>query len=621
MIDQDPRLQQAIDLLDQGDKLQARALLTQLIKEDKFNPRYWLWMSGVVGTVKERVYCLKEVLKLQPENKTARLGLQMMGELPKDPSLAIPYARQKRDWQKIFEPSPPPKPSSKKAVGKVLAFIGMLAVLGVAGYFLVTLTVGSFHAAPTLRSILGSTTTASLTPSPEPQKATATPSGPQPLWMLLESTYTPTPLYLATDHPLLEAYSTGMRAYLRGDWANVINYMQQVVDSEKNAWDARYMIGEAYRFMGDYQQAFDTFNNIIKDNGSFAPAFLGRARVRLIGNIGKWQQSQSDLEQAIKLDPNMGEAHLELGALFTQHNSPDKAIEQLDAAGLLLPDSPMVYYYKGIAYLALNDSSSALAAAQKANELDITYLNSYLLLGLALQAEGQIEASLIPLQTFVTYDQKNVQAYTLLGNAYAANGDNENALSAYGSAIKLDSKNVDVYIKRGALYLSINAGDKALEDFQTAWNLNTKSFDANMGIGQAYYVLQQYGNAYIQFNKTESLAKLDTQKAELYYWRALTLEFLDEKPAAILDWQRLLGLPIDALTTLQKTTAEQHLDELTRPTSTITPTPTNTLTPTVTATPGPATNTPVPPTSTKTPTITPTVKTPTPTMTPTVVKT
>ena len=223
MTEQDPRLQQAIDLIDQGDKLQARTLLTQLIKEDKFNPEYWLWMSGVVGSVKERIYCLKEVLKLDPENRAARFGLQMVGELPKDPSLAILYEKQKRNWQKLFEPPPPPKKPKKKVVGKVLAFVGMLVALGVTGYFLVTLTIGRFPTAPTLGSIMGSTATASLTPSPGPNVPTGTQTGPEPLWMQLKATYTPTPLYMATNHPLLEAYSTGMRAYLRGDWQNVIN--------------------------------------------------------------------------------------------------------------------------------------------------------------------------------------------------------------------------------------------------------------------------------------------------------------------------------------------------------------------------------------------------------------
>lgn len=615
MTDQDPRLQQAIDFIKQGDKLQARSLLTQLITEDKFNPQYWLWMSGVVTTQKERIYCLKEVIKLDPENPTARFGLQIFGELPPDPSLAIPTSRLKRDWQKQFEPTKPPKPPRGKAVGKVLGFVGMLAVLLVAGYFLVNLTIGSFHPAPTLKSILGATATASITPSPEPAKYTPTPSGPEPLWMLLSTTYTPTPLYLATPHPLLEAYSTGMRAYLRGDWQNVINYMQQVIDSEKNAWDAKYMIGEAYRFMGDYQQAFDTFTGIIQDNGSFAPAFLGRARTRLQGNIGKWQQAQSDLEQAVKLDANLGEAHLELGALYATHGLPDTAIIELDFAGSLIPDSPQVYYYKGIAYLALNDTSSALAAAQKANDLDITFLNSYLLLGMAYQAEGRNSASLKPMQTYTLYEKKNSQAFILLGSAYASTGDNESALEAFDNAITLDSKNADAYILRGNLYLDLQAGDKSLSDFQKAWSFNTKSFDSNMGIGMAYMVLQQYGNAYIQFNKTESLARLDAQKAELYFWRAQSLELLDQKDAAILDWNRLLDLPADALTPKQKTTAEEHLARLAIASATITSTPTNTETPSKTPTPGKATSTPTATVPAATDTPTPTLK-PSPTKTP-----
>lgn len=623
MTETDPRLQQVIDLIDHGDKLQARTLLTQLIKEDKYNPDYWLWMSGVVGTVNERIFCLKEVLKLDPENKSARFGLQMVGELPKDPGLAVPYEQQKRNWQKLFEPPPPPPKPKKKVVGKVLAFIGMLAVLGTAGYFLVTSTIGSFRAAPTLRSIMGATATASATPSPGPHEYTPTPSGPQPLWMQLKATYTPTPLYMATDHPLLEAYSTGMRAYLRGDWPNVINYMQQVIDAEKNAIDAEYLIGEAYRFMGQHGKALETFNDIIKKDPAYAPAFLGRARTRLAGNIGKWQLAQTDLEEAIRLDPNLGEAYLELGGLLAMHDSPEEALELLDTAGMLLPESPQVYFYQGMAYLDLNNTTAALKAAKKANDLDVTYLPSYYLLGMAYQAEGRIAASLSSLETYVAYEKNDAEAFALLGVAYGASGDDERALEAFARAIQLDAQSTDSYLQRGTLYLRLENGEKALADFQKAWSFNTRSYAANMGIGRAYYILNQYGNAYIQFSKTESLADEDSQKAGLYYWRALSLEGLEENSAAILDWQRMLKLPEDVITAAQKATAEEHIALLNQPTETATGTPTKTLTPTRTPLPGKESPTPAVPTGTQTPTptVTPTVKTPTPTRTLTVTKT
>ena len=41
-------------------------------------------MSAAVDTLKERVYCLETVLKLEPGHQAARPGLVMAGALPPD---------------------------------------------------------------------------------------------------------------------------------------------------------------------------------------------------------------------------------------------------------------------------------------------------------------------------------------------------------------------------------------------------------------------------------------------------------------------------------------------------------------------------------------------------------
>jgi len=612
MADIDPRLQQVIDSIDKGDRVQARTLLTDLIREDKFNPDYWLWMSAVVRTRKERSYCLNEVLKLDANNKSARYGLQMLGELPKDPSIVIPIENQKRDWQKKFEPPPPPKKPKKKISGRIVGFILILAALAAGGFGIVRLIPQLFRPEPTLSSLFGATATASLTPSHGPDTPSPTPSGPEPLWMKLEATYTPTPLYVKNEHPLLEAYSSGVHAYERSDWQNVVNFMQQVVHSQPDAWDAYYLIGDAYFQMRDFQKAFDDFNALIDKNTDYAPAYLGRARARLEISPDQWKQARIDLEKALQLDPNLGEAYLQLGAILAQHGEPDTAIDMLDTANQLLHESPLAYFYESIAYLALNDPANAVAAAQKSNELDITFLLSYLQLGIAFQANDKMEDSILPLDTYVTYEKKNPQAYVLLGKAYAVIGDAENSLAAFHSALALDPKRLDTYLQRGNVYLDLNDGEKALLDFQTARKLNSKSFDASLGIGKAQVMLTQYGNAYMTLLNLEPQAKTDVQKAELYYYEALSLEGIKNNNAALLAWQKLLRLPEDAVSVDWRTTAKEHIAILTQPTATRTGTATKTSLPSKTPTQAKPTVTPtvtktLPATITPTRTVTPTV--------------
>ena len=109
-------------------------------------------------------------------------------------------------------------------------------------------------------------------------------------------------------------------------------------------------------------------------------------------------------------------------------------------------------------------------------------------------------------------------------------------------------------------------------------------------------------------NIAEHLAQNETNLAAVYYWRALTLECLDQGEEAVLNWQYLMNLPLEfvpdewEIIAAEKLlpTATPSLTPSPSPTSTPTNTPTETTTPTATQTLAvTATQTPKPsPTST-----------------------
>lgn len=72
------KLEQAIRLIKSGDKSSARDLFLEILKTDPKNSQAWLWMSAVVETDELRQECLEEVLKLDPNNQTAKKGLERL---------------------------------------------------------------------------------------------------------------------------------------------------------------------------------------------------------------------------------------------------------------------------------------------------------------------------------------------------------------------------------------------------------------------------------------------------------------------------------------------------------------------------------------------------------------
>lgn len=70
-----PMLSQAIQAIAESDYETARQLLTQILERDPNDERAWLWMSQVVSTAGERAFCLRQVLRIDPEHELAARGL------------------------------------------------------------------------------------------------------------------------------------------------------------------------------------------------------------------------------------------------------------------------------------------------------------------------------------------------------------------------------------------------------------------------------------------------------------------------------------------------------------------------------------------------------------------
>jgi tetratricopeptide (TPR) repeat protein len=609
MTPEEAMFQEAMSAVHSGDRARARDLFTRLLKLNPSNADYWLWMSSVVDTVKERAYCLNEVLRRDPENHAAKRGLQLLGLAQPDESQVIPLRLMKRSWQAAALPggeerTPLPLGGWRQWVIIIGAILILIALVGIAIYGSRRVTQGriilptDFPNPPTFTPLPSTT--------PVHRSATPTFTGPTPLWMQMQITYTPTPLYVNTPHPVSEAYSIGIRAYKRGDWADLETYMLQLVTVQPSAVDALYYAGEAKRFQGQFDQAVNYYTRAIQTDPSFGPAYLGRAR-GILGdspNADSAARARADLETAVENDPNLGEAYLELANLDLADGEYEAAFERLDQVEALLPGSPLLHITRGRAYLGQGDTPKALEEAQTASEMDFTSLPAYRFLAEALQAEGEIEQSLVPLETYLRYVSDDPGAYILAARAYEDAQEPEAALEALTAALKLDNNSFDAIMQRARLYMNQKDYSSAVDDFRRAVELDKESFTANLAVGEALLKLDFPGDAYVQFERTIGLVETDAQMGELYYWEAQSLELLDKSEVAYAMWNKLLELPSDALESAWTALARQRIAALATPTrtSTASASATRTVTPSATRT---ATPSPTRPRATPTPSPTP----------------
>ncbi len=580
-------LREAIIALRSGDRTRARDLLTRLLKANQNNATYWIWLSAAVDTQKERIYCLQSALKLDPGNAAAKRGLVLMGVRALDENVPPFPVDHPRLWEeRLIERSKAMviKRGWANPVNRAIISIGIaLFVVGasIGGYLLQKNQEKRYN----YRPFSGIFT---VTPSPTPlfQTPTATLFGPTPLSHFLQETYTPTPFYVSTEHPILTraSFEAGLRSLTLGNFSVARVQFQEVLKTEPNAVDVYYYIGETYRNEGNYQKALDNYQKAININSRFAPAFLGRAKARL--DIDPGADVLNDLNSAISLDPFYAEAYLERGAFLSTRN-PDAALTDLKTALEIAPETPTAYLYLSNVEYSKGNYQKALEYALSANRLDMTIIPAYLSMGNAYLALQQYDKAAGTLQTYTLYEPGDATGAMLLGTAYNAMGQYQSAVDILNRAIGRNSSYEEAYYQRGFAYLSLEKANLAEADFKQATNLDSTDFDAQLGLARAYDLQGLPSNAYEQLSLNAfPLADSNDTLAQVYYWEAIFLEKIGT-PSAIdgarAAWQLLIQLPANVMPQEWRDRAFLHLNI----TPTWTPTPSPTRTPTRTPTPKP----------------------------------
>ncbi len=139
-------LARAIAAARAGDRSVARQLLTQVIQDDPKSEAAWMWLSSVLDTPQGRAFCLRQVLALNPDNRTALKGLAALEKAPPAPAIvaqeppapmplapvAPPQARRGLSWRDVVA-----RPGfwqgtllSLAAIASILVGLLLYAVLG-----------------------------------------------------------------------------------------------------------------------------------------------------------------------------------------------------------------------------------------------------------------------------------------------------------------------------------------------------------------------------------------------------------------------------------------------------------------------------------------------------------
>jgi tetratricopeptide (TPR) repeat protein len=640
-VDSSNMLTEAIAAVRVGERARAREILSKLLRTDSQNAEYWVWMSSVVDSPRERKYCLESALRIDPTNRAALRGLVILGErTPTDRELSQALKIGRRQIEPLEEITPikvepeeekqsptiaittdparsPFKPQRRSVFSRVMLLVAV-AVIGIGGIYALIRFVGPlwqtnyFGFASTLPAASPSATetplpgTPTATPIPAATRIIRTPISTEfyatPLALLIPVTPTATPIAGYTPRPEIEAFSSGILALQRREYEQAIAFFDQALVIDPEFVGAVYFKGEAQRQNDLIGTSIGTFDEASKMDPEFPATYLGRGRALLERDEIAAEQ---DFQRAIERDPQFVEAYLELAEYYANkrlwqrlETILEQAIE--DGAG-----SPLLYVYLSTAEINLAKYEKALAASLQGSADDPGLLEGYLAVGRAYVAlaantlEFSYFSSVIwPMETYITYAPEDPTGWAIYGRALVGTGDYDLAMQVLNTAIALDDRSALAYQARGILYTELGQYDLALQDLSDARRYGTVTFDLMISTARALYLqgeyqlaLREYLNPVVtEANNIASSFIKERKLAEAYALRGLIYESNpDNINDAIRQWSWILDFE-NALPET-KALAQQHYDELTgvgptrTPTASPTPTTESTFTPTATPTP------------------------------------
>ncbi len=151
--------------------------------------------------------------------------------------------------------------------------------------------------------------------------------------------------------------------------------------------------------------------------------------------------------QALRTDPKMAQAHVNLISLYGRSNAPEKATEAYRAAIALNPNLAEAHYNYGVLLLSSDGKlAEAKVAFEKAIAADPAHALAHHNLGTILQQQGQLALAQKQFEKAVEIDPGSRNSRFQLGRLYANAGRNADAIAQFEKTLGVDDEMTPTFL-------------------------------------------------------------------------------------------------------------------------------------------------------------------------------
>lgn len=333
------------------------------------------------------------------------------------------------------------------------------------------------------------------------------------------------------------------------DVTRAIEEYKYALNDDPGSSELQNGLADLYFRAGRVQDAQATAESLLKTQPDDIPAnkLLGRIYLRQLGeqdmssNTGSndvLKKAIAQFEKIVSLEPRNVDNHMVLGQLYTVNHQSDKAEAQFKTAQAIEPDSedvvlnlvrvyaesgnikeaaqviqnvpaesrtPKMEFALGAAYQQMKDSKDAIAAYQRANQMDPDDVRTLNALAEALLTDNQLDEALKEFNKLAKNDPEEPGPLVHISQIQLKQGKYDDALATIKKARTLDPKDLEAGYNEAMLYDVLGQFDQAAKTYQ-------QMVDATSHANGAYtseeknnrgFFLQRLGAVYVEQNKID----------------------------------------------------------------------------------------------------------------------
>ena len=323
-------------------------------------------------------------------------------------------------------------------------------------------------------------------------------------------------LFLALSMALLTICTygqNGKKSYKAGsEFVDNLKYEDAIVQftsaigAEPSNANYYYARGMAYEALLKNKEAKSDFEKAIVFEPKNVDVLVSLGAV--CNKMGDFTSALGFLNRASHLDKRNSTVYPEKVLTLMGLEKYDQALRCSDTA-LIIKDTPMNYYWRGIVYTKLNNDVSARKELEKAISKDKKLPEPRLALAELLLKTNDAQGALDQCNEVLKNDDRNTDAYMMRSRVYKKNLDYPSAINDISKNILIEPTNPDFYLFRGMCYQDFNQHTNAINDFTKYISLNPNNPDAFFARAKSYEEIMNYDKAMDDYKKITVLSEFD----------------------------------------------------------------------------------------------------------------